>query len=153
MILQKSPNKWSCLPTAVAMAIGVPVESLIRDIGHDGSQIIFPELKDPFCRRGFDFTDISLALLKHRLSCTILHTFIDVTPNGIDHYQVDHSDATWSIIKDFSYYSYVLCLIRDTRGHAVAYDPGIGVYDSKTQSCYPLSKIKEYVQTILLIRD
>lgn len=37
MLLQKSPNSWSCFPTAFAMALDLPVEELIAELGHDGS--------------------------------------------------------------------------------------------------------------------
>lgn len=53
MINQRQPNNWSCLPTAFATATGVLVEDLIEAIGHDGSEIVFPKLPEPLCRRAF----------------------------------------------------------------------------------------------------
>jgi hypothetical protein len=53
MHLQRQPNHWSCVPTAFAMALNVRVSEFIAHIGHDGSQIIWPTLKEPHCRRGF----------------------------------------------------------------------------------------------------
>lgn len=38
-----NPNKWSCLPTAFANVIGVPVSYFIEKIGHDGSAMPFLE--------------------------------------------------------------------------------------------------------------
>jgi hypothetical protein len=46
-------NKWSCLPEAFAMAMDMSAEELIQAIGDDGSEIIWPDLPDPYCRRGF----------------------------------------------------------------------------------------------------
>ncbi len=46
MTLQLQPNRWSCLATAFAMALDINVEDLIKDLGHDGSQILFPELDE-----------------------------------------------------------------------------------------------------------
>ena len=43
MILQRSPNAWSCMPTAFAMAVNAPVEDLILSIGHDGSEKTWPD--------------------------------------------------------------------------------------------------------------
>jgi hypothetical protein len=37
MELQWNPNSWSCLPTAFAMVIGMPVSEFIELVGHDGS--------------------------------------------------------------------------------------------------------------------
>jgi hypothetical protein len=38
MLLQTQPNNWSCLPTAFAMVLDVPVALFIEQLGHDGSQ-------------------------------------------------------------------------------------------------------------------
>lgn len=53
MKIQIQPNRWSCLPTAFAIATGIPIEKIIEYVGHDGSDIIFPEYKEPYCRRSF----------------------------------------------------------------------------------------------------
>ncbi len=53
MFLQKQPNRWSCMPTAFAMVLGVKVEQFIKWIGHDGSEIMWPGMPEPYCRRGF----------------------------------------------------------------------------------------------------
>jgi hypothetical protein len=60
---QKQPNQWSCFVTAFAMACRTPVEKIIKEIGHDGSAIIFPENPEPYCRRGFYPDEIIVALL------------------------------------------------------------------------------------------
>lgn len=49
----QQPNRWSCLPTAFAMAVDISVKEFIRRIGHDGSKIAFPTQPEPTCRRGF----------------------------------------------------------------------------------------------------
>lgn len=62
---QIQPNKWSCLPTAFAIALNLPVEEIIASIGHDGSEIIFPDLKEPYCRRSFHIQElIDMCMLK-----------------------------------------------------------------------------------------
>jgi hypothetical protein len=50
---QIQPNRWSCLPTAFAMAMNIPVGEILTYIGHDGSEIIWPDLPEPKCRRAF----------------------------------------------------------------------------------------------------
>jgi len=50
---QIQPNRWSCLPTAFAMAMGEPVKDIMDYLGHDGSEIIWPDLPEPKCRRAF----------------------------------------------------------------------------------------------------
>ncbi|KKK91516.1 hypothetical protein LCGC14_2712140, partial [marine sediment metagenome] len=66
MEIQVQPNKWSCLPTAFAIAMGEPVEEIIKQVGHDGSDILFPTYKEPYCRRSFHPQElIDICLLKN----------------------------------------------------------------------------------------
>jgi len=58
----RSPNRWSCTPTAAAMAISCPLPQLLSIIGHDGSEIIYPNKPEPFCRRSFHIQEIIYAL-------------------------------------------------------------------------------------------
>ena len=51
MILEPTP--WSCLVQAWSKIIGWPYWSLIKAIGHDGSEIIWPEEPEPYNRRAF----------------------------------------------------------------------------------------------------
>ncbi len=63
MQVQKQPNEWSCLPTAFAIAVGVPVEQLIRQLGHDGSEMLFPGFRKPYCYRSFHVQELIDQLL------------------------------------------------------------------------------------------
>ena len=56
---QKQPNTWSCLPTALAILLGVDVAEVIKAIGHDGHDLIFPDNPDPYCFRGFHAQEIT----------------------------------------------------------------------------------------------
>lgn len=53
MELQLQPNCWSCYPTALAMCLDKPVAEVIKELGHDGGEILFPWEPAPFCFRGF----------------------------------------------------------------------------------------------------
>lgn len=53
MLIVVSPNKWSCLPAAFATVIGVSFEDMLDILGHDGSEIVYPDLPEPFNRRAF----------------------------------------------------------------------------------------------------
>lgn len=53
-----TPNAWSCLPSAAAMLLHAYPKAVIDGIGHDGSEILFPEMKSPHCRRGFHIQEI-----------------------------------------------------------------------------------------------
>lgn len=53
MILLQQPNRWSCLITSWAMVLNVSVEDLCLLIGHDGSEILYPDIPEPQKRRSF----------------------------------------------------------------------------------------------------
>jgi hypothetical protein len=57
----RQPTPWSCLPTAFAMTSGVSMKEILEVIGHDGSEICWPDLEEPFCRRGFCVQEIVVA--------------------------------------------------------------------------------------------
>lgn len=67
MLEQKSPNRWSCLATAFAIGLNVPLNELIEMIGHDGSEII-NDLEEPYNRRAFHPQEISLICLRHNIA-------------------------------------------------------------------------------------
>ena len=52
------PNSWSSLPCAFASIVKKDVGDVFDFLGHDGSEIIFPTLRDPFCRRGFHIQEM-----------------------------------------------------------------------------------------------
>jgi hypothetical protein len=49
----KAPNAWSCGPTCLAYILQEDVGKIISLIGHDGSEILWPNLAEPGCRKGF----------------------------------------------------------------------------------------------------
>lgn len=63
--MQQSPNGWSCLAVCFANMLGITLEQVIKDLGHDGSEIISND-PEPTCRRAFDTQELILyALLTH----------------------------------------------------------------------------------------
>jgi hypothetical protein len=52
------------------MALRVPVQELIEQIGHDGSAVVFPGLEEPMCRRGFHSQELIYAAWKRGFTCT-----------------------------------------------------------------------------------
>jgi hypothetical protein len=58
MNLQRSPNGWSCLPTAFAMALDLPIAYVIEFLGHDGSEIVCSGEPEPYCRRAFHIQEL-----------------------------------------------------------------------------------------------
>ena len=73
MQLQKQPSRWSCLPTAFAMALDVPVEEIFDHIGHDGSEVIFPNLRSPYCQRSFHMQEMVDFCISRDLAVVEIH--------------------------------------------------------------------------------
>ncbi len=82
MILQNSPNCWSCMAASFATALGISVEEVIRHVGHDGSDIIHIG-NDPERRRGFhpqEMIDLCLELDENVVAIEAAPCF--ARPNG-----------------------------------------------------------------------
>jgi hypothetical protein len=58
MELLLQSDEWSCLPTAFAMTLGILPKEIYEFIGHDGSEVIWPELDEPYCRRSFSIEEM-----------------------------------------------------------------------------------------------
>jgi hypothetical protein len=94
------PNRWSCVLTAFANAVDIDQNDIISLLGHDGSEIIFPDLPEPLCRRGFDPREIIYVLLKEVGTTIIqLDRFLERrNPNG-ETYSIDKTKDLYEIMK------------------------------------------------------
>lgn len=63
-----------CLVTSFAMALDLPVEEIIRLIGHDGSEHVF-QRAEPMCRRGHHADECVFATIWLRHSATPVELF------------------------------------------------------------------------------
>jgi hypothetical protein len=142
---QVKPFRWACGVTAFAMAIDLPVNQFVDEIGHDGSEVICPSLPEPSGRRGFHEQECITVALNHGFACTLIEALpASLFANG--HKQVvlfPHDAATLGGNRDrFTRY------IRNSRGvltgktrqarHAVAFDHGL-VIDPDNGSTFPFS--------------
>lgn len=50
---KRQPTPWSCLVQAWSHVIQWPYWAIVNAIGHDGSEIVWPEQPEPYCRRAF----------------------------------------------------------------------------------------------------
>lgn len=51
--MKTSNDSQHCILIAFADVLGLELEEMIEQIGHDGSEIVRPEMGEPMCRRGF----------------------------------------------------------------------------------------------------
>jgi len=75
MKLQTKPNPWSCIGSAFAMVLDIPVADFFGIVGHDGSQKAFPTLPDPMSRRGLHIQECITACLKLGYAVTPVELF------------------------------------------------------------------------------
>ncbi len=80
-MLQLKPNQWSCSITALAMTLRVTVESLVSQIGHDGSEIIFRDLAEPMCRRGYHSQELIHLAWQYGFTVTPFELFPVIAPS------------------------------------------------------------------------
>ena len=79
-MLQLKPNPWSCSITSLAMTLHVPVQQLVDDLGHDGSEIVFPELPEPMCRRGFHSQELIHLAWRYGFTVTPFELYPTIRP-------------------------------------------------------------------------
>ena len=127
MKLQKQPNRASCLITAVAMCLDIPVAELFEELDHDGTFKLFPNREVPQCYRGFHESEI--AYLCHSNS----HTFTRMDRHifmGYD--ECSETEVNPPYIFDYllSNMGVLTCPQTSTHahGHAVAWD-GHKIFD------------------------
>jgi hypothetical protein len=129
MELQHQPNSWSCLPTAIAICLDIPVKDLIRDIGHDGSEIIYPDLPEPQKRKAFTLFEIVEVLLVKRnmLTLPLFKKYI-YSPDGI--LEVIRESENFKEILETNIGVLLGTYIGKSKFHAVAWNNlNMGIYD------------------------
>lgn len=139
MKLRIQSNAWSCLSTSAAMVLDVNQYDVEAAIGHDGSEIIFPDLDEPFCRRGHHVQEITdLFMAQFHWPVWVERVIVTADPCG--------NDVRWE--DDERFFAYVERFKGilfgngpDTmNGHAVAWDGSV-CYDPRGQK-YDLSAFK-----------
>lgn len=76
-------NRWSCSVQAASKILGITTDELIKKIGHDGSQIVFPKLPEPMCRAGFHIQEIQDVAAKLGYMVMTIEARPVATPDGI----------------------------------------------------------------------
>jgi hypothetical protein len=148
MKLLLQPNRWSCLPTAVAMVMRVTPKEVFDFLGHDGSQIVWPCLAEPFCRRSFHLEEMLEFCLDRLVYPTVLNVDTSYAPmDGLpDFLPYPNQDR---ILNHLSDHDAVLIGERDGNRHAVAWDQNMILDPEGLQ--YDLSEFT--VETIMLVRN
>ena len=135
MQMQIMPQKGLCLPTSFAMALDIPVESLLSQL-HGPHDVIFPGLPEPLCWRGVHIQEVIRIVQNYGYAVTPREMFPQIAPPkpGYDNYVVSYDDGNHQVFADVILLSRgVVTGVRGMPlagvvGHAVAYDHGY-IYD------------------------
>lgn len=128
MNLIKNPNAWSCMLASVAMVLDKTTNELIEAVGHNGSQIIFPELPEPAKRRGFHIQEFIPMILKSGFAMTTIEVLPYSTPDGKHEFPIDfpnYEERFWNLMSNSIG---ILTGLRTRWRHAVAWN-GKRIYD------------------------
>ena len=115
------------MPLAFAMALDMPVADLLAAVGHDGSEIVFPSLPEPLCRRCFHIQELIQVALSRRLAVTPVELFPVLQPTEVGpfHKTVLYTDNNWRRFEATIQISRGVIDGTGARlGHMVAYDHG-----------------------------
>jgi len=132
------------MPLAFAMALDMPVADLLAAVGHDGSEIVFPSLPEPLCRRCFHIQELIQVALSRGLAVTPVELFPVLQPTEVGpfHKTVLYTDNNWRRFETAIQTSRGVIDGTGSRlGHMVAYnhgrifDPRGPVYDYSRLAC------------------
>lgn len=128
-------NRWSCLPTALAMVVDYPVVKLVIDyFGHDGSEIVWRDQPEPFNRRGFQPNEMVMVAYCFGVKLIpIIPTWPALSKDGGEPRDIK-LDSTW-VNKMFSVHDGVLI---GSNSHAVAWDHQEKIVLDPNGTKYPL---------------
>lgn len=116
------------------MVLDVSFEQIVKEFGHDGSEIYWPTAEEPFCRRGFGHNEIQEIAWRYGYACIwVMPVMPGITiglEESVEIYAADDIDTyTRNWLKRGKG---ILggCFALD-RPHAVAWDGISKIYDPK----------------------
>ena len=132
MQLIEQPNKCSCPACAFAMALNMTLKRFIEAIGHAGSEIVFPDLLEQLCRKGFPYPECIRVCLLLNLSATPVDFKPRCGPDKDHWYELDHTAFANGMLGK---HQGIIEGSGTKHPHTVAwdgkkiYDSSIGIYD------------------------
>lgn len=146
MEMQISPNRWSCTLASFAMALDVPIAELADEVGHDGSEIIFPALTDPQRRRAFHVQEFIAPCIRRNYAPVIVEPAPCIGANLMYIYHLPTSEVLLTQLMT----KFTGVIFGQIRGqmHACAWDKSI-CYDPAGY-CHGLTdyQIREFLALI-----
>lgn len=123
------------------MILDLTPKDMFEAIGHDGSEIIWPDLNDPDCRRAFHIQECVRVAMDHMFTPIEIdadpHSIVDC--EGATPYRVDMGD--W-LLDNLSLVSGVLLGRIEGRYHAVAWNSVEKMIYDPVGRKYPLDQFQ-----------
>lgn len=129
-----------CLPSSFAMALGIPLDEVLTGLGHDGLEVVLPELSKPSCYRGHHIQELTDFCLTRGWAVTMI----------VANPQSKHGDLIYDdwkrldperVENALKLGNAVLCgLVLKAKGHACAWDRESGMIYDPRGFTYPLSE-------------
>lgn len=118
------------------MALDIPVRLFEQLAGHDGGEIVFPDLSEPLCRRGFHVSEAVLVALRLDYAATPIELFPVIAASDGPATKVVHyghaatPEYNWVVGESLIHGRRGVIEARTRSGywHAVAFDRG-HIYD------------------------
>jgi hypothetical protein len=125
------------------MVLDESVDHLVRLVGHDGSEIIWPSLPEPFCRRGHHIEELQYAALDLGISLAPFVPQFEYNPGARETLPFERYDFTKQFSRVKSCYDGIL-LGEYTKGHphAVAWNANEGLIYDPDGGCHPDSAFR-----------
>jgi len=120
---------------STAMVLDTTIKDLIKEIGHDGGKIIFPELPEPARRRGFHIQEFVPLILKSGFAMTPIEVLPCSTPDGQHQFNIPLGDYELRFWKLVGVNMGIFTGKMRKWHHAVAWD-GARIYDPSRGICY-----------------
>lgn len=129
MVKQLQPNKYTCLPTCLAMCIDRPVQELLTLLGRDGSNIAADGEPEYFKSR--DIINFALTLGY----AVISHPFVETVMRN-DFTEEVKNDLAYTLLDNTSGYRSILMYTEKNKwvGHVIAGD-GKDTWFDPTTGC------------------
>jgi len=126
-------KNWQCFPRAVAHSLGVSLDQIIDLAGHDGGEIINPQLKDPWARRGFHPQEITDIVSRLGYAMVAIEYDPKIVPiKDCIRKSIYTHDQNVKRFEYFLHYTYgVLAAHRNITGHVWAYDHDVLIDPNK----------------------
>ena len=167
--LQTKPNRWSCVAVSFAMAINRSFDEFVEEVGHDGSEVIWPWLPEPMCRRGFHIQECIRVAMRHDFTVTPVELIPAIAPSSLPPTPSSEDTIPYPVLygptlnTNFCYFDqHVLygrgvitgvgrqCLHAVAFDHGTIYDPEGITYSYSQEHCLEMGFI---TQCLWLVND